>query len=1398
MADNGTDRVLLPMKVDAFVFNAAVCKGDVQDAKVAPITQPNYTFLRLDSELVQNDVLDPIYLGHASPESCNSRYTNLATGEPWPRRQGVYLHWILPRAYRSGKQHGQEDGAAAAGYPEVPTRWLVIRKLDMATVQPASAQDHVAAVDAWVIESDRRWELDDLDPGVDLQVDVSPFITGVGRDGVSIDEQAEVFIGCKMPAFGWKEAPEGQYARIQLSLLNSSNPLFPDYQPHNSNVFSMVDNLDYFDGTQWQTLSSATCHYYVLGWHSTPETDLFNTTCNHAHLLESLMMNLKSPDGESAWLDSDALTRSMCHGSIYNVQWDAAEKPASVPADAASRALMKDMSVAVGTTPMDALLSWVSASYSRDGGGKGIVHDLEETLLHIEKLLHARDDGVDARLEADDQLYNWNYSRFDGGAEFHLSTEADADSTATNGSKKEDRKILQLLNRTQVLIDLAARGLAQTRWELFATWWKVVSDNDADEDAYSGEVDGLLKRINKLEKVLADQQRATETLLDQASSPFKKGAHEPFHQQRDPSLLVGGIQSGWPYDFLDPLAVRLGSQTVPLSGELDKSWDDFVTKVLPSLPDCLQSAASGLVKEFAALLPVPGGASQSSLAESGGVAPLYHDQGWNPAADQDAPWRDRWNGEQPCFPLFIEWEAEYTHIPFEHWSLEERAARQSSTKKLRAGIVDGVILYDKKLHDKRVISGRSLILPQATYSLQAKIAQVLQNTPKSELEYLGINSEERKLLETSLGLLPFLSAPMAGFSDHLATRMQGTHVKPNNRTPETVGVTPIPAAARPEVLIDTSALAAMALQTDPTPYGFAADFRDGTGHAAFKPVVHGQFRFTRLNIIDKFGQAMHALDPTPRAGGPPPLYPCLSEYYQPQLVANTSDQANTVTKDSPGVCEYVQVAMNINQAARLNAAFVVPQEEERRTEAKATNYWRPVDPEENEVEGEDGGAGPIWGWVVLNNADNGLQFFLPDGTFYGEARFGGGTGGADIQWFPFGTPPSGPQVPTSLDRLIKKLQDVRYLQAFAGMLVAAQEKLPAPPSAYAQYLNALVGQPLALTTIGWSLELAENGRTSESSLEGDASSDMTLLGSAGTGQRYSFPMKLGDKDRAYDGLVGYFNAYATPKRGRELDIDSFYTYFDSRADANRPRPGSEDPLHMIAKDNYPQMQAFWLDPEAYYTQDSSSVGAMADQLAADRAAQLTVVGAIISPFTPVHASTSTLPVRALQLPPWTWQQAMDKMTAFFHLGPYIIPGDVPPFRWDYKLSPGTYDPSDDLGVPGSEVQVPTMSAASWYWLQPYWEPASTPLFGQQAPQGGTRRELQAEEIQVGGTLETGIGPVVRQETEYMALNPSAVVDGKPRFEKGPYTAIEGLLQLRTPLLKDVNRGNPAGGGTRTV
>jgi hypothetical protein len=186
--------VCLPMQLHAFILNGAV--ADDPEAKIAPIAQPNYTFLRLNEQVIQNDILDHADLHYTSPRGNNSRVTDLGSGQPLNKRFGAYISWVIPRAYRSGtaasnpanaKQRKQQQGypTDTPGTPDysvpdfraVPTRWLVVRHVDTTTVTPALSPTEAESVQcrSWVIESDRQWDLDSIAPDKDLQVDYSPF-----------------------------------------------------------------------------------------------------------------------------------------------------------------------------------------------------------------------------------------------------------------------------------------------------------------------------------------------------------------------------------------------------------------------------------------------------------------------------------------------------------------------------------------------------------------------------------------------------------------------------------------------------------------------------------------------------------------------------------------------------------------------------------------------------------------------------------------------------------------------------------------------------------------------------------------------------------------------------------------------------------------------------------------------------------------------------------------------------------------------------------------------------------------------------------------------------------------------------------------------------------------------
>jgi hypothetical protein len=124
--------------------------------------------------------------------------------------------------------------------------------------------------------------------------------------------------------------------------------------------------------------------------------------------------------------------------------------------------------------------------------------------------------------------------------------------------------------------------------------------------------------------------------------------------------------------------------------------------------------------------------------------------------------------------------------------------------------------------------------------------------------------------------------------------------------------------------------------------------------------------------------------------------------------------------------------------------------------------------------------------IVVNYADSALQFFTGDGVFYTSLRFGGPNGTMEApKWAPFAQPAPDKTNIVS-DQLVNLINEMvsdpnkpndpktkAYLSGMWDMINRAIVNMPFPPSQYSAYANAIVGKPLALVNVGWSLELAE-------------------------------------------------------------------------------------------------------------------------------------------------------------------------------------------------------------------------------------------------------------------------------------------------------------------------------------
>jgi hypothetical protein len=244
-------------------------------------------------------------------------------------------------------------------------------------------------------------------------------------------------------------------------------------------------------------------------------------------------------DAIQHWADSSDNTRSLCHGAVYDVQWNRLKRPENIPANTASSTLNEKMPLAIGTTAVDSLLAYIKEHDHPE-------HSLADDILRLQALLRAQDDSVGGHIAAADELQSYNFAHFDGGATFHFAIE---DGKVPTPPSDLEREHLRTLNSVQHLCNTIQRRTKQRRWDLFSVWWKYISDyanaNGSRDGEYSAEVDRIVADLDALDLAATSWSKfVTDNKADWFGVEPKAGVQEDFHQQKDPTLLIAGVNPG--------------------------------------------------------------------------------------------------------------------------------------------------------------------------------------------------------------------------------------------------------------------------------------------------------------------------------------------------------------------------------------------------------------------------------------------------------------------------------------------------------------------------------------------------------------------------------------------------------------------------------------------------------------------------------------------------------------------------------------------------------------------------------------------------------------------------------------------------------------------------------------
>jgi hypothetical protein len=163
----------------------------------------------------------------------------------------------------------------------------------------------------------------------------------------------------------------------------------------------------------------------------------------------------------------------------------------------------------------------------------------------------------------------------------------------------------------------------------------MTSTNNRDEPSnnrdFQRRAQAISNRLQKLQDRMTELQGQVDEMAGGLTNA-KTGTSPFFYQARDPTVLVGGIDTGWPSDYLEKLAVRLPAQVVespsPLPPSLSVLVDQFQRK--QGVAGVLKRAVATLCSEFYELQ------DRNGDLPAGKKYPQFHDQ------TVDGRWRDQW------------------------------------------------------------------------------------------------------------------------------------------------------------------------------------------------------------------------------------------------------------------------------------------------------------------------------------------------------------------------------------------------------------------------------------------------------------------------------------------------------------------------------------------------------------------------------------------------------------------------------------------------------------------------------------------------------------------------------------------------------------------------------------
>ncbi|MFE4832545.1 hypothetical protein [Streptomyces sp. NPDC056672] len=1212
--------LVVPVSLDALVVNPALLRQD-------GFRTWRQNYLALDD--------------YESPEPDEG---DRQSNDPLFAHTGVHLHWTLPR----GLRHGVEDPATGeVRYPLVPNRWLVTR-FSGTTTRRAKA---------WVIESDCPHTPYARQEGHPVEHSSPYLVTAdILRDwraspdayrSARTSNASQVHIGLAFPLTDttpWTE----RAARdpLFLTTMNTGDPYFTTYTPHNTNVFSFVDDLS--DLTSADTLG-----YQVIGWYSDPDADVLASRppgTSYADQLAHLGWQDPRLTGDPALDPSVApAVRSLYRGLALTVPWNPAATTAPAPDPLHTIQDNGALNVAIGNTTEDAFTA-LAGHALHAAGARPAAADMQLLRAFLHNLLSVADEkGGDERVRRG--VHGASFGASSGGYRWTVAPPpADAADGGTTPEPFTPPGWLATLNEDQRRLDEQLGEVHALQWRLNALWLKngladvlFPPPGDApDQELMRAELDpareGSLAHTVRVKTVQARAQAA------EVPQPDRSGPHANAHD----ALLAGirsfaqakGLAEGATLKAVPrPPYWHSGNPVVSLSGirpPADATVPDEAVPVRP-LTDDASPLVSAVTIRGRAVTAAPGQGPMPALPGLGALPPevpgllteyFLLDPGNAPAlagstgltvdevtaalaAHRPADYTgalpalglDPW--AQPWEPLFMEWKAAYRHIP--HTVGGRRCWAFDGT--------DYRCTPDAAIESEPVtVKGISALGPHPRSLFAARL--------KEFVSHHG-STDQRAQLDTwlsAIGDWGFLAQELTGFNDRLGARDTRAFRRPtahDTGSPDIAGL-----AGYPDAETEDGLPARYRGRVTSVPY------LPGGDSAAFHETRQGQIYIEELFLYDKFGRVLDVVSPDLQYGG-------LHDYRGFPLTID--DALTTGTSLVPTVAAVAQLPPRPLQPARLDFELLDGPTGTRVVDTAA-------DPS------------PVAGWLLPNHLDHSLLLYDPAGLLLGTYRLLTGPDGLRTgQWEP---PPDG--TVTTLDQVEALAPAVAGLLRSRGL--ATEANLTAfldvidstlwttdPLGRRAdQNLSVLIGRPLAL--VHAQLRLTLDGPPIR-----DTGWAATLDPPPPAFTSHEFAVRLGDQPARDDGLIGFYRA--SPDGGYDYERFDSVTAPDGEQDhiTRIGPPGTENPpqdanyLRLTFGDPAPTRLLLLVDPRAA-----------------------------------VHAVCGITPTATVTVPSRHIDEALRHLQALFRFGPVLTGEDV---------LTGEHDRALTFPLPGGKH-------GTWSWLRP--------------------------------------------------------------------------------------------------